>query len=389
MALDERLNLLPKLFPGIFRIELRQFPQQFFRFFVVRHRHGNFHFDNLVPALSILSRRRYTFLAQPQLLPRLRSRRNLQRAAAIDGRHFDLRSERRLHRRDRHGNVNVVALASENWVWVSPDDHVEVARRSAAQAGISFSGYANPLPIARARLDANLKRLGTLHRAFTMAHRTRRNIFPRPMTPRTSHVELHPPAGLLNRPFALALRTNPRRLDVAIPMTVPANIATRNVKAHHTTANRRPEGSVDLVFEIVARFRPAVLGRSATSPAGKNIRENIAEAPTAARSFASATAPAFEHVGEVESAKIKVDTARARRFSPLRPGKSVESARARLSSASRIGLSRRRINVVGIKPELIVNFALLGIAQDVVRFGDSLELLLRTLIAGIDVRMVL
>ncbi len=171
-------------------------------------------------------------------------------------------------------------------------------------------------------------------------------------------------------------------------MAVAADVASRNIQPHHAAADRCPEGYVDLVFEIGARLGPIVLGRSTASAAGKDIRENIAEASTAARSFASSTSPAFEHIGEVESSKIKVNATCASRSCSLRARKSVEAAGSRLSAPARISLSRRRIDVVGIKPELIVNLALLGIAQDVVSFGDSLKLLLRTLVAGIDVRMV-
>src|SRR5207253_3080318 len=59
------------------------------------------------------------------------------------------------------------------------------------------------------------------------------------------------------------------------------------------------------------------------------------------------------------------------------------------ASASGIGFRRGRIDVVGIKTELVVDLALLGIAKNVVGLGDFFEPLLRLLVTGIYVRMVL
>ena len=55
----------------------------------------------------------------------------------------------------------------------------------------------------------------------------------------------------------------------------------------------------------------------------------------------------------------------------------------------RIGLGLRRIDLVRVEPNLVVDLALLLVAQDVVGLGDFLELLLRLLISGIHVRMIL
>ena len=63
---------------------------------------------------------------------------------------------------------------------------------------------------------------------------------------------------------------------------------------------------------------------------------------------------------------------------------------ARLTGARAWPTARTaRRNVVGIETVLIVNLALLGIAQDVVGFLDLLEALLGGFIAGIQIRMIL
>src|ERR1700752_60830 len=59
------------------------------------------------------------------------------------------------------------------------------------------------------------------------------------------------------------------------------------------------------------------------------------------------------------------------------------------SAGTRIRLRRGRIDVVGVEPNLIVYFAFLGVAENVVGLGERLELLLSRLVAGIDVGMVL
>src|SRR5215475_3204973 len=62
---------------------------------------------------------------------------------------------------------------------------------------------------------------------------------------------------------------------------------------------------------------------------------------------------------------------------------------ARPATLAGICLGCSRINVVGVKPKLIVNLALLGIAENFVGFRKGLKLLLGGLVPGIDVRMVL
>src|SRR6185369_12338635 len=84
-----------------------------------------------------------------------------------------------------------------------------------------------------------------------------------------------------------------------------------------------------------------------------------------------------------------MNAARSRRT--CRPGLSTRVAAGKisgLSPAARVGLGCRRIDVVRVKSQLVVNLALLGIAQDVVRFRDGLELLLGRLVPGIKVRMI-
>ena len=74
--------------------------------------------------------------------------------------------------------------------------------------------------------------------------------------------------------------------------------------------------------------------------------------------------------------------------SGLSAGKSAETASSGWPAAS-VCLSCGGIDVIGIKTELIVDLALLGIAEYLVRFGERLELFLGCFVSGINVRMIL
>ena len=56
---------------------------------------------------------------------------------------------------------------------------------------------------------------------------------------------------------------------------------------------------------------------------------------------------------------------------------------------TRVSFGLGRVDVVRVEPELVVDLALLFVAQDVVGLGDFLELLLGLLVVGIDVGVIL
>src|SRR5579871_151291 len=55
---------------------------------------------------------------------------------------------------------------------------------------------------------------------------------------------------------------------------------------------------------------------------------------------------------------------------------------------ARVRLCLCRIDLVRVEAKLVINLALLLVAQHVVGFGDLLELLLSLFVVGIDVRMI-
>ena len=74
---------------------------------------------------------------------------------------------------------------------------------------------------------------------------------------------------------------------------------------------------------------------------------------------------------------------------PTRASTRRASGKAAGTAAASVGLRRRRIDVVGIEADLIVNLALLGIAENVVCLGERFKFLLGRLVPRINVRMVL
>src|SRR5205807_10228180 len=156
----------------------------------------------------------------------------------------------------------------EHGMVTGTDNDVEVSGWAPVQPGIAFTRNSNALSIAGAGLDSHFKGLGALDCPFAMADRAGGNVLSGAVAARASHVELHASTGLFDRPLALTLRTYARRLDVAIPVTIAADIAAGEVQAHVASADRRPERYVHLVFVICPSLRDFLHARAAES-AGK------------------------------------------------------------------------------------------------------------------------
>src|SRR6478752_10284748 len=82
-------HFVPQLGPRVFRIEFLQLLPQLARAYVMRGRGQQLDLHDLIAALAVVRRRRDAFFAQPQLLPALRARRNLELGAPVDGGHFN------------------------------------------------------------------------------------------------------------------------------------------------------------------------------------------------------------------------------------------------------------------------------------------------------------
>src|SRR5260370_28227168 len=260
------------------------------------------------------------------------------------------------------------------------DDHKKLACRPAVPAGISFDGDTNPLAVERACFKPRCQRLGAANHAFSVSHRAGRNVLSGSVAARTGHVELHASSGLLDRTLALALRTHARRLNVAVAVAIATNILPRDVQFHHAAANRRPEGNVDLIFEIRTRLRPFLRPRAASA---KHTGKNVAKSPSAAG--AAVSPRALDHAGEIESSEVEgQNLAGSARLRHWKSSESPGSGRA----STRVSLPGSGVNVVGVIAQLVVKFALLWIAQNVIGLGHGLESLFGGLVSRVDVRMI-
>src|SRR2546422_3256338 len=196
--------------------------------------------------MAFFGRRWHALFPQPEFLAGLRSRRDLELGTAINRRHFDFCSQRGFGCGDRDCDVDVIALAMEHGMVTGTDNDVEVSGWTAVQPGIAFTRNSNALSIAGAGLDSHFKGLGALDCPFAIADRAGGNVLSGAVAARASHVELHASTGLFDRPLALTLRTYARRLDVAIPLTIAADIAADEVRCPEGSPVRRPRGHVQL-----------------------------------------------------------------------------------------------------------------------------------------------
>src|ERR1700731_2949530 len=114
---------------------------------------GNFH--NLIATL-VGPRVEDSLFTQPEALAVLSALRNFEQGAAVDGRHFDLGSERGFPDGNGHLDLDIVAFAMKERVLFHFGGDVEIAWRRAHGAGIALAGNTEPGTVARSRRDSDL-----------------------------------------------------------------------------------------------------------------------------------------------------------------------------------------------------------------------------------------
>src|SRR4029079_2114042 len=97
--------------------------------------------------------RRRALAAQSLHGPVLGPTRHAQLLRAVQRRHLDVGAAQRLGDRDRHLDLEVVALAPEHRRLADVRDDVEVAGRAAAQPGLALAGEPDPRALLAARRD--------------------------------------------------------------------------------------------------------------------------------------------------------------------------------------------------------------------------------------------
>src|SRR6185436_11331482 len=95
--------------------------------------------------------------------------RHAQLLGPVQRRHLDVRAADRLGDRDRHFDLEVVALAPEHRRLLDARDHVEIAGGAAAQAGLALAGQPDPRALLDAGGDVDLVLLEVAHPALAVA----------------------------------------------------------------------------------------------------------------------------------------------------------------------------------------------------------------------------
>ena len=111
-------------------------------------------------------------VAQPEHLPALRLRRDLDLRVPFERRNLDLAAQRRDGEADRHFAVQVRALALEDRVRLQVDDDVEIAGRAAVHSGLALAGEPDPVVLVDARGDLHRQRLVLLDAPGAVARGT-------------------------------------------------------------------------------------------------------------------------------------------------------------------------------------------------------------------------
>src|SRR5579884_1378881 len=279
-------------------------------------------------AVAAVLELRHPFAGQAQQLVVLRAGGDRHRHLTVHRRHAHLAAQDEVVDADRDVEVDVVALALPAIVVLHVDDQEQVAARTAAGPRRALAGEPDPLAVAHAAWDRHVESLRLADAAGAV-------------TLRADAIAVG--AG------ALAART--RVLDLQRDLLLPAFV-------------RVVQGQLDRRFEIFAALRRGEPGRTGAAAAADPREEHVEEVGEPARPAGAA--------GTARSADVEIEAAEV--------GVLRLTVRALL-----LGLARRALPV---RSEDVVLLALLGIAENLVRFLDVLELLFRGfLVVRIRVRV--
>src|SRR4051794_232200 len=267
----------------------------------------------------------------------------------MERRHLDLGAPDRLGDRERHLDLDVVALALEHRAVLHAGDHEQVAGRPAVAAGLALAGEADARALADAGGDVHAVALRRAHGALAVAGRAR--------VLDDGARAVAAGARLRDREEALALRLEAAALAARADLRLGARpragpVAGRAARRHgdaerHLCAlERLVERDADLGLEVAAALGlRAPRSRAALRAAPEQVREDVAEA------------------AGLEAAEAALATAGAR---PAAPATGAEE-----------------------DPAAVVLLALVRVAHDVVGGLDLLEALLGLGVVRVAVRVVL
>ena len=246
------------------------------------------------------------------------------------------RAQRSLRHRHRHLGVQIISAPFE--IRVRPYHHaqVQISRRRAHRARISFPRHAHSPAIRHACRDAHINRFCSPHASFAAARPACGAQLARAAAAVARHVEPHLPRRLLDRSCSIARRAGLRSSHRARSVARFTRIHPRDLQFLHRAAHRIPEINLDLVFQVAARFVLRLRCRGAAPPA-KELAEQIPEARAAA-------------------------------FAAARQNRIRQNQNSRFPPPLRSAAITRRRRIVAIESVLVVHLALLRVRQHVVRF---------------------
>ena len=284
-----------------------------------------------------------TLAAQALDAARARARRDAQRLAAVERRDLDLGAAQRLGHRQRHLDLDVVALAREDRRLLHVRDDVEVARRTAVAARLALAGEADPAALADAGRDVDAVALDRPRAALAAAGRAR------VLDDRAGAAAAR--ARLGDREQALTLALDPAAVAARADDRRRARLRA-GARARRAALERRHR---DRDLRAVDRLLEA----------DRDLRLEVATALGArARRPAAGTSARLAE-------EVRQDVAEAARVE------------AGLAAAAAADVRER------VRERAVVLLALVRVAEDVVRLRDLLEALLGLRVARVLVRVVL
>src|SRR5688572_8664101 len=171
--------------------------------------------------------------------------------------------------------MQVVAVAAERGMGSDVHGQIQVARRTAADAGVSLPRHANAFSVADTGWNLHGYRLGArLLSGPTTAIARPRTLLPRPdacrAAPREDHVPAHGPDGAAALTLRALAGTDPRQ---SRSRAAAAAFPTRDGRCPFRSRQGVGEGDMDLLVQI----RATLLGPAAAAAFGEHLRKEVPE----------------------------------------------------------------------------------------------------------------
>ena len=346
--------------------------------------------DDLVAALAFARGGGYALLAEAEFLAGLGAGGDLELGAAVDGGDVDLGAESGLGHGDGDGGEDVVGDAVEDGMRAGFDDQEEVAVGASVGAGVALAGEADALAVAGAGLDAELERLAAGDDAGSVAGGAGVGDFTGASAARALDVELHASAHLGDLARSRGTRGTPwrRRWWTCLCRwgKPPGRSISRRVVPPRTAVQKSME-------TWYSRSVPGWGPRCAAPRPPLNMPEKMSlKEPPKPASWVLPPVPgwplprpAAAKSEKSEAAEVEGNLLRGAASSASGGGEGIAAA----VLAARGGLGGGGIDGVGVEAELVEDLALLFVGEDVVGFGDLLELFFGLFVAGVYVRVIL